>query len=212
MKLFFYKNSVLATFVSIFGTCFFAGGVAVAVYEDVITGIILTGIGILLLLWASRISAKKVFKKWKKQLKKEGILSQLLASQELRMAVYKQFPHRWTLKMMKKSIAASLKQEVYAEKKKDEVNQKLNNQIKSEISVPTQNCSDVQETQMDKRLCEKCGAQMNNEIEVCMNCGTVFGREKPFEISKKTRIVLGVIIGSIFLIVYLFMLISYFAL
>ena len=114
----FYKGSIFATLISIFGSVFCLTGVAVAVNEDIVTGIILIVVGVVCLFLAGRIHERAIFRKWIEKLKKAGVLEQLPTSVEACIAVYKANPCKRTIKFISKYNPA------IAEKLLSEVNKK----------------------------------------------------------------------------------------
>lgn len=98
----FYRNSILANIISLFGSAWSLAGVCVAISEDVVAGIILAVVGVSCLFWANLINERAVFKKWIKKLKKEGVVEQLSTSDEMCIAVYNANPCKKTIKYIRK--------------------------------------------------------------------------------------------------------------
>lgn len=96
-----YKNSILATIVSIMGTAFALGGVYMIIEGDT-EAIPLVIIGVALMFGASAISKNKVFKTWVKGLKEKGILEQLPTNDALCRQVYQANPGKKTLALLEK--------------------------------------------------------------------------------------------------------------
>lgn len=114
----FYKNSVIATIISIWGTTWTLVGFCVAISEDAIAGIVLAVVGICLIFVARVINEKAIFKKWIKGLKKDGIVEKLSTSEEMCIAVYNANPCKKNIKYIRKHNP------VVAEKLLFEINKK----------------------------------------------------------------------------------------
>ena len=97
-----YKNSFLASLVSILGSisglicvCAFLGG-------EIIAGIIALIISVLLFFAAEYLSQMKCFKLWIKQLEAKGMLSQVANNMDAAVAMYNANPTKMTLSYIKK--------------------------------------------------------------------------------------------------------------
>ena len=97
----FYKNSFLASLISIFGSMMIALGICL-LFEDLTAGIIFVVSGAVFSLWASAISERKRFKLWIKDLKKKGAIEQLSSSRELCWQMYQANPNKRTIKFIAK--------------------------------------------------------------------------------------------------------------
>lgn len=98
MRFTIYKNSVLATLLSIFSNILLLVGV-VSIFSGAIpVSIFLIAIGIGMNIWASNIADKKSFKAWVKKLKENGVEAQMAQMPAVAFAVYKANPKKDTLK------------------------------------------------------------------------------------------------------------------
>ena len=95
---FWYKNSFLASVVSIGGSVLALGGIAMINDSETGTGILMIVIGIALMICGKLISNDKAFKKWWKQVKNAGLEPQIAQSTETAIAVYNKNPNQKTLK------------------------------------------------------------------------------------------------------------------
>ncbi|MBO5837995.1 MAG: hypothetical protein J6Q92_08960 [Oscillospiraceae bacterium] len=98
----FYKNSFLASVVSIFGCiCIMVILMDIDNYHmDVIVPVI--AMGIACLVGGKMISVNKSFKTWWKQLEKAGIVEQIKTDTSIAVAVYNKNPKKATLNKIEK--------------------------------------------------------------------------------------------------------------
>jgi hypothetical protein len=92
-----YKNSFLASVISILGSIVALGGIASFEDDPTITVIAVIA-GIALLICGKLISNDKAFKKWWKQVKDAGLEPQIAQNVETAIAVYNKNPNNKTLK------------------------------------------------------------------------------------------------------------------
>lgn len=93
-----YTNSVLANIVNILGYLFVFTGVA-GLFEGVILGgILMIGVGLALMFWASNISENKKFTNWKKSVQAKGLEPKIRSSNQVAVQVYNAYPCDKTLK------------------------------------------------------------------------------------------------------------------
>ena len=92
-----YKNSVLASLISILGYIFVIGGICVMFGGEIGGGIVMLIVGIALAMWASAISENKKFKTWKKELQAKGVEAQIRTSTQVAFQVYNAYPRSNTL-------------------------------------------------------------------------------------------------------------------
>lgn len=114
-----YKNSFLASVVSIFGTILSVSGIAM-LFAVPLGGIVCILLGIGLFIWGGEISENKAFKKWIKDLESKGVVAALPASSELCVKVYNANPCKKTLNFIRKHNpnAAQLIENSLAQNKK----------------------------------------------------------------------------------------------
>jgi len=94
-----YKNSFLASLVSILGCiCLMGGIMGAAEGEEGMAFLILVGIP--LIVWGKIISNNKAFKKWWKQIEEKNLEPQLPQSVELCKIIYSKNPCKRTLKKL----------------------------------------------------------------------------------------------------------------
>ena len=96
-----YKNSILASLVSIFGYMFMLGGIAMAFDGEILPGIFLFLMGIGLAALASVISSRAQFRKWIKQLKKDGIIDRAKQDSALAIKIFQANPTKQTLQYIR---------------------------------------------------------------------------------------------------------------
>ncbi len=118
-----YKNSLLASLVSIFGCICCISAIVGAVEGDPDVLVLLLP-GIPLLIWGKTISENKRFKKWWKQIVDNNLEPQIAASVHTAIAVYNKNPQERTLKKIEAlnpaagaQIRAQLAQKKAAKKK-----------------------------------------------------------------------------------------------
>ena len=92
-----YKNSFLASVVSILGCFLVFAGIA-TFGDDAFVAVLLIVIGIAVAIWGKVISSNKAFKVWWKQVEMNNLEPAIAASVETAVAVYKKNPQKRTLK------------------------------------------------------------------------------------------------------------------
>ena len=115
-----YKNSVLASVLSIFGTAMIFGGI-VGITSDISITLTLVPVGGAVMYWAHQIAEKKQFKLWIKGLEEKGIIQQLSENAGLCFALYQANPHKRTIAFIAKHNpnAAEEIKEIRAQQKRD---------------------------------------------------------------------------------------------
>lgn len=93
-----YKNSILASVVSILGCVLVIAGISVSGDGDVATTAGLIICGIPLIVWGKIISNNKAFKKWWKQVEDANLVAQIRQDVNTAIAVYNKNPQKRTLK------------------------------------------------------------------------------------------------------------------
>lgn len=93
-----YKNSFLASVVSILGCILVIAGISVAGDGDMATTAGLIICGIPLIVWGKIISNNKAFKKWWKQVENANLIPQIRQDVNTAIAVYNKNPQKRTLK------------------------------------------------------------------------------------------------------------------
>lgn len=93
-----YRNSFLASVVSILGCVLVIAGISVSGDGDVATTAGLIICGIPLIVWGKIISNNKAFKKWWKQVEDANLEPQIRQNVNTAIAVYNKNPQKRTLK------------------------------------------------------------------------------------------------------------------
>lgn len=115
-----YKKSILVTIISIFGTGCIAAGVF-TLFEDFALAVGFIAFGIPLLFLALWINKRKIFNKWVKELKTNGVIDALSTSPEACRLIYDKNPNKMTLKLINKynpRVAEEIKAEIATLKQK----------------------------------------------------------------------------------------------
>lgn len=99
----YYKNSILASIFSIFGSGFVAMGVMFVIEEGEIVGaIVMAALGIAMILLGRNISQNKAFKKWwKQQIEEKGLVPHIVASMDIAVQIYNKNPGTRALKKIR---------------------------------------------------------------------------------------------------------------
>ena len=92
-----YKNSFLASVVSILGGIIFFGGLA-TITENVAGAIALVAVGVALMIWGRSISKNKSFKKWWKQVEDNNLEPAIARDLNTAITIYQKNPEKRTLK------------------------------------------------------------------------------------------------------------------
>lgn len=114
----FYKNSFLASLVSIIGCIFCLCAILGCVDGDP-SALVLLLPGIPLLIWARVISDNKRFKKWWKQVTDANLEPQIAASVQTAIAIYNKNPQERTLKKIEElnpAAAANIRDQLARKK------------------------------------------------------------------------------------------------
>lgn len=115
-----YKNSFLASVVSIFGCVFVITAIS-GCLEGEYAALLLAIPGIALLIWARKISHDKEFKKWWQQIIDNNLQPQIATSVQTALAIYNKNPQERTLKKIAElnpAAAQHIRQSLAAQKKK----------------------------------------------------------------------------------------------
>lgn len=93
----FYKNSFLASVVSLFGCASAIAGISSFGVEPGGAIIAIIG-GVILVIWGKTISDDKAFKVWWKKVVDANLLPQIVASKQVALEIYNKNPQERTLK------------------------------------------------------------------------------------------------------------------
>ena len=96
-----YKNSFLASVVSILGCLMIMAAIGVFM-EDVAAAIIFLVIGVAMAAWGKKISNDKAFKVWWKQVKDNGLEPVVARDLNTAIAIYQKNPDKRTVKQIEK--------------------------------------------------------------------------------------------------------------
>ena len=99
MPLIIFKNSVLASILSVIGSCMLMVGL-IMLFQDVWVGIILLAVAASMILLGYRISEDKRYNQLIDDLEKKGLLQHLPNDIGLCLAVYRSYPSKATLKLI----------------------------------------------------------------------------------------------------------------
>lgn len=94
----YYKNSILASLISMIGCGFFIVGIQEVTSYGFAYGIPWFLASIPLVVLAKIISSRKAFKKWWKQVEKANLVPQIVNSTQAALDVYNKNPQKRTLK------------------------------------------------------------------------------------------------------------------
>lgn len=100
--IFYYRNSFLASMVSIFGCVFAMAGVMALLEGEILVGLGGIALGMPFLIWAKTISENKAFKKWWKQITDNNLEPEIAKSAETAMAIYQKNPQQRTIEAIRK--------------------------------------------------------------------------------------------------------------
>lgn len=92
-----YKNSVVASILSVCGYVAAIAGIIAAFSGSVVAGIISVLAGIGLVFWAAAISQNKQFKIWKNKIEASGLAGRIKADVNTAVMVYNSNPDKKTL-------------------------------------------------------------------------------------------------------------------
>ena len=92
-----YKNSFLASIVSILGCILIIGAIA-NFGDDPAMAVCYILIGVALAIWGKLISDNKSFKKWWKQIEDNNLEAAVAKDLNIAIAIYRKNPHRRTIK------------------------------------------------------------------------------------------------------------------
>ena len=115
-----YKNSFLASLVSIIGCLLILGGIA-TFSESIGAAILIIVIGLALAVWGKIISDNKAFKTWWKQVVDAGLVPQIAVNTATALAVYNKNPQKRTLQKIRElnpTAAQQIQASIDAKKKK----------------------------------------------------------------------------------------------
>ena len=115
-----YKNSFLASVVSILGCTLILAGIMIVVEEEELAGgIMLAIVGLALAIWGKNISENKAFKKWWQQVNDHNLEGKIAQTESVAIEIYNKNPQKRTLKKiaaLNPGAAASIERSL-AEKK-----------------------------------------------------------------------------------------------
>lgn len=97
-----YKNSILASLVSIMGYGFMVGGLGMAFGGEILGGIVLFLMGLGCAALASVISERAQFRQWIRKLKKDGIIDRARQDTALAIQIFQANPTKQTLRYIRK--------------------------------------------------------------------------------------------------------------
>ena len=115
-----YKNSFLASVVSIFGCVIIIGGIT-TFKDDVAVAILAIVIGLAMAILGKRISDNKAFKTWWKKVVELGLVPQIAQSTSTAIDIYNKNPQKRTLKKIAElnpAAAAQIERSLAAKKKR----------------------------------------------------------------------------------------------
>lgn len=115
----FYKNSVLASLVSIFG-CIFCTAAIYGIIDGIPEMLFMAVIGIPFVFLGKNISKNKDFKKWWQKIESENRVPAIMASVDAAVMAYREYPDNRTLKKIEELnpyAAQSIKNALEANKK-----------------------------------------------------------------------------------------------
>lgn len=93
-----YKNSILASIISILGyICCMFGIVMMIQEKEFVAGILLILIGFGFICWAAQISENKRFKQWKKKISTPDVIAAIQNDIAFAVKVYNAYPSKKTL-------------------------------------------------------------------------------------------------------------------
>ena len=101
-KVTLYKNSILASLLSLAGYFMIAGGIMAAFNGEVVPGIVLALLGIGVSWLAAWLSSQIQFLKWLRQLKKKNIPELAKSDASLALQIYQANPTKQTLRYVRK--------------------------------------------------------------------------------------------------------------
>ena len=116
--IFWYKNSFLASVVSIFGCGLAMVGLA-SFGDSILMALVFLAIGFALMVWGRIISDNKAFKKWWKQIKDNNLEPVIAKDLNTAIAIYRKNPDGRTISEIAKlnpSFAAYIQQNIAAKK------------------------------------------------------------------------------------------------
>ena len=114
-----YKNSVLASLVSIVGSLSVLAGIALALGGAIFGGIFMALLGFGCAALASIISSRVQFRKWIKEMEKNGVIAQAKGNAVLAIKIFDANPTKQTLAYIRKlnpTAAGYIDQHLAAEK------------------------------------------------------------------------------------------------
>lgn len=94
---FWYKNSFLASVVSVFGCALVIAGIG-SFQNDVALALGCIPVGVVLALWGKQISDNKAFKKWWKQVEDNNLESVIARDLNTAITIYRKNPQKRTIK------------------------------------------------------------------------------------------------------------------
>ena len=93
----YYKNSLLASIVSIFGCSMILAGIVIFAEGEPSGGAAIVVFGFVMALWGKRISNNKAFKQWWKQIQEQNLEPVIAKDLNTAIAIYQKHPKPETL-------------------------------------------------------------------------------------------------------------------
>lgn len=117
-----YKNSVVASILSMCGYGLAMVGLIVAFTESIVGGVIVALIGVGLALWGAKVSENKQFRVWKQKIESDGMTNRIKEDVKVAVMVYNSNPGKKSLAYI--SQLNPVAGELIAEKTRSKKNQK----------------------------------------------------------------------------------------
>ncbi len=95
-----YRNSIAASVVSLFGCCLILGGICLFPEGEIFGGISILAVGIGCAIWGKKISDDKAFKTWWKQVEDANLQGAIAQNANLAIQIYNKNPQERTLKKL----------------------------------------------------------------------------------------------------------------
>lgn len=117
----FYKNSFVASVLSILGSILVMCGIMMFPEGEIFGGIVLILVGAALIFWGKNVSANKSFKKWWQQVVDANLVPEIARSTQTAIAIYNKNPQKRTLQKIAElnpAAASQIEQQLAARKTK----------------------------------------------------------------------------------------------
>ena len=168
--LIWYRNSFLASLISIAGCASGMLAVSFLLSGNVSEGILCAVIAAGLLYGGKKLSQKKAFEKWWSQVKKANLEPEIRRSKETAVEIYKKNPEKWTLEKIRRLNPEAA---AYIE---NGFRVKVPNAYEMPSSTtPAPQTAPVQSQNRDdgKLFCTNCGQQLSSGSKFCSSCGSM---------------------------------------